>query len=76
MMIIRRLVVPAAAVAMIWLVGSSGARADAIDGNWCAEDGRTLTINGPRITTPAGSTITGDYSRHGFVYVIPANEQA
>jgi hypothetical protein len=50
------------------------ARADAIDGNWCASDGRTLTIEGPRLITPGGAAISGDYDRHGFAYVVPAGE--
>ena len=50
------------------------ARADAIDGNWCHEDGRTMTIDGPAITIPSGKQIVGDYDRHGFSYVIPDDE--
>ena len=50
------------------------ARADAIDGNWCHEDGRRLTIKGPQLTTPAGAEIQGDYDRHGFAYVAPVAE--
>jgi hypothetical protein len=56
------------------LIGAAGARADAIEGNWCAPDGRTLTIEGPRITTPDGTVMKGDYDRHGFTYVVPAGE--
>jgi len=50
------------------------ARADAIDGDWCAADGRRLSIAGPAITTPGGARITGDYSRHHFRYVVPKAE--
>ena len=50
------------------------ARADAIDGNWCAQDGRVMTIEGPAIVTPGGSQITGNYSRHAFSYVVPPGE--
>ena len=50
--------------------------ADAIDGHWChAASGKSLSIDGPTITTPGGNTITGDYDRHGFRYIIPASEQ-
>ena len=49
-------------------------RADAIDGNWCAPDGRVMSIAGPAIVTPGGNRITGDYSRHAFSYVAPAGE--
>lgn len=52
------------------------ALADAIDGNWCHNGGKRLSINGPAITTPGGNKITGDYDRHGFRYVVPAGEPA
>lgn len=50
------------------------ARADAIDGDWCAADGRHMTIRGPAITTPRGHQLTGDYARHSFSYTVPAGE--
>jgi hypothetical protein len=50
------------------------ARADVIDGDWCRADGRTMSIRGPDIVTPGGKTARGDYTRHSFVYVIPAGE--
>jgi cellulase/cellobiase CelA1 len=50
------------------------AHADAIDGNWCADDGRVMTIEGSSIATPGGQQTTGDYSRHAFAYVVPAGE--
>ena len=53
---------------------ATSVRADAIDGHWCAEDGRHLSIAGPAITTPGGKKLTGDYRRHYFSYVIPAAE--
>jgi len=56
------------------LLLASPARADAIDGHWCAEDGRHLSIDGPAITTPGGERMRGDYQRHYFSYVIPASE--
>lgn len=56
------------------LTASGGARADAIDGNWCSADQRHFEIAGPRITTPGGAQITGLYDRHGFVYTVPAGE--
>lgn len=49
--------------------------ADAIDGNWCAADGRVMSITGPAIVTPGGRAITGDYDRHAFAYVVPAGER-
>ena len=54
-------------------VASSSARADAIDGQWCRGSSH-FAIEGPSILTPGGNRIQGSYSRHGFVYVVPANE--
>ena len=51
-----------------------GALADRIDGNWCAKDGRILTIDGPSMITPGGNAIAGDYKRHSFVYTVPKAE--
>jgi hypothetical protein len=50
---------------------ASPAWADAIDGHWCFTDGKRISIQGPAITTPAGSHIQGDYGRHFFSYVVP-----
>ncbi|HJO69772.1 MAG TPA: hypothetical protein QF804_08830 [Rhodospirillales bacterium] len=44
--------------------------ADAIDGTWCNGDGRNMQINGPRIVTPTGADILGQYSRHAFSYAV------
>jgi hypothetical protein len=49
------------------------ARADAIDGQWCLGSSQ-FAIDGPSILTPGGNRIQGNYSRHGFFYVVPANE--
>ena len=59
------------------LIGSflpAPALADAIDGNWCSMDGRSMSIAGPQIVTPGGTKMKGDYDRHGFRYVVPAKE--
>ena len=48
--------------------------ADAIDGNWCHNDGRRLTIRGAEIVTPGGKHMEGQYSRHWFNYTVPAPE--
>jgi hypothetical protein len=53
------------------LASAGSARADVIDGHWCFGSSH-FEING---RTPAGNQITGDYDRHGFSYVVPANEQ-
>jgi hypothetical protein len=62
------------AVVLILVSASTGARADAIDGQWCSIDGKHLDINGPRIRTPGGTQTQGDYDRHAFRYVVPAAE--
>ena len=49
------------------------AMADRIDGEWCHAM-RSLHIDGPSIRTPGGSQIQGNYSRHGFSYVVPGSE--
>lgn len=53
---------------------ASPAIADAIDGQWCDPKGKFLKIDGPSITTPGGTKMTGAYDRHSFTYTIPAKE--
>jgi hypothetical protein len=60
--------------ALLVLAGTGPAFADAIDGDWCSDDGRHMTITGPSIVTPGGSRLQGAYTRHSFVYTVPANE--
>jgi hypothetical protein len=49
--------------------------ADAIDGDWCAPGSAAhMRIEGPDITTPAGTRTTGNYSRHAFSYVVPSGD--
>lgn len=57
--------------AALLAMAATPALADAIDGDWCSDDGRRLTINGPDIVTPAGKQLKGDYDRHNFSYVEP-----
>jgi hypothetical protein len=56
------------------LLFASPALADAIDGNWCHNDGRRFSIRGPAIVTPGGKAMEGNYSRHWFSYVVPTPE--
>ncbi|MDE0059428.1 MAG: hypothetical protein OXI64_00870 [Defluviicoccus sp.] len=65
--------VAAAALAGGWMLAVLDARADAIDGMWC-RDSRSMRIDGPSIVTPGGTSMTGDYDRHGFQYVVPPGE--
>jgi hypothetical protein len=53
---------------------ASHACADAIDGDWCSPEGLRLSIKGPEITTPDNTTIQGNYKRHEFSYVSPADD--
>ncbi|MCB1546795.1 MAG: hypothetical protein KDJ41_02965 [Hyphomicrobiaceae bacterium] len=62
------------AVAALVMATASPALADAIDGEWCGPSGQRLAIDGPKIVTPGGNAITGNYSRHAFSYRVPANE--
>lgn len=63
-----------AATVVAMLVAGVGARADALDGNWCFGDGRHLYIDGPKILTPGGKRLNGDYRRHTFRYTVPGGE--
>jgi hypothetical protein len=55
-------------------LGARPALADAIDGHWCAGDGRRIQIEGPAIVTPGGRHLQGTYDRHHFSYVVPVPE--
>jgi hypothetical protein len=56
------------------VVLAAPALADAIDGDWCHNDGRRFSIRGPALVTPGGKHMEGDYGRHSFSYVVPAPE--
>jgi len=62
------------AAALVFVGVGSAALADAIDGDWCDQSGKALSIRGPKIVTPGGKEMTGRYDRHGFDYVVPAGE--
>jgi hypothetical protein len=71
-MVARQLKYSLPTIAFLFFV--EPAFADAIDGNWCHNDGRRFSIRGPEIVTPGGKTMDGNYSRHWFTYVVPAPE--
>ena len=50
------------------------ALADAIDGQWCFER-KNFSIDGSNFTTPSGKSITGEYDRHAYAYVVPDGEE-
>lgn len=57
---------------IIALLMSGSAWADAIDGTWCADkDHRQITIQGASASFPGGQKISGDYTRHSFLYEVP-----
>jgi|SRR5215212_5589581 hypothetical protein len=56
------------------LASGAPALADVIDGDWCHDDGRRLSIKGAMIVTPGGARLQGDYTRHSFQYLSPATE--
>ena len=70
-----RMLIPLMGLAIAaMLVPIGQAWADAIDGEWCVSDGRYMTIDGPKILTPGGTRMTGNYDRHGFSYTVPSGE--
>ncbi len=66
--------VPVAILAAALVISAGAAMADVIDGDWCAPDGRHLSIRGSSIITPGGAEMSGNYGRHSFTYVAPAAE--
>ena len=51
------------------------AHADEIDGDWCSpDDTKRLSISGPKVITPSGNQITGNYGRHTFSYIAPEGD--
>lgn len=62
-------------VVLLATLQAGPAWADAIDGNWCSREGKSMSISGPQIVTPGGTRMKGDYDRHGFRYVVPAAER-
>ncbi len=64
----------AAACVAALAMAPGAASADQIDGSWCHKSGKRLSIEGPRIITPGGTDMTGDYDRHGFSYIVPPGE--
>jgi hypothetical protein len=70
----RKLTVLGAFVMLAAILLDQPVQADAIDGNWCFK-GRFLSIDGPKMLTPGGKTINGEYDRHGFIYKAPSGEK-
>jgi hypothetical protein len=62
------------AVMTCGLLLAAPALADVIDGNWCRDDGRRFSIEGPTIVTVTGHKTQGDYTRHSFRYTVPESD--
>ncbi len=56
------------------LAASLQAAAEAVDGSWCAPDGRRMVVEGTRLLTPGGQIAQGRYSERAFAVVIPEGE--
>jgi hypothetical protein len=67
------IIVPATAIGIVSGLADV-AWADAIDGDWCAANGKRMSIRGPAIVTPGGQQTSGNYTRHFFSYVVPTGE--
>jgi hypothetical protein len=74
------MILPLRKTAMVLALGLAAAAlipgqalADRIDGYWC-RGAKQFFIEGPRILTPGGKSLSGTYDRHGFRYVVPAGE--
>ncbi len=60
--------------AALSLVAGGVAVAGNIDGSWCAEDGRRISVDGLAVMTPGGQPATGRYTARAFTFVLPAGE--
>ena len=56
------------------LTATGAARADAIDGDWCSEKGRRISIDGPAYSLSGAAKAQGNYTRHTFVFLMPTGE--
>jgi len=61
-------------IAVVLLATTTLAAADQIDGTWCSPSGSSMTIEGSRIVTPGGQSVTGRYNRHHVDYQVPEGE--
>jgi hypothetical protein len=52
----------------------SVAHADAIDGDWCNQDGSQILIDGNSIRLTDGTVVSGNYTRHKFSYIAPPGD--
>lgn len=63
------------ALSLAALLAAAPALADSIDGKWCSEDGRRITIDGALgLWGTGGLKISGDYFRYTYLFPMPAGE--
>ncbi|HKJ62034.1 MAG TPA: hypothetical protein VKA94_08565 [Hyphomicrobiales bacterium] len=60
--------------AIMTCASTQAALADRIDGTWCSPDGKSVSVDGPRVTTSHGNAVDANYNRHHIDYTIPAGE--
>lgn len=65
---------PPAMVIVTLLAATGAARADSIDGDWCSEKGRRISIDGPAYSLSGAAKAQGHYTRHAFAFLMPSGE--
>ena len=60
-------------VPLSFVIGSVAMAAN-IDGSWCADDGRRISVDGVGVVTPGGQSATGRHTARAFTFVLPAGE--
>lgn len=61
--------------ALLVIFVTDGASANTIDGQWCSPNNERMTVQGTRVTTPAGQVVTARATRHHVDYEIPDGER-
>jgi hypothetical protein len=72
---VQKIIFGAAIILTTSLLFSIAAKADAIDGDWCDKGGRFMSVDGPKVLTPGGNSITAEYDRHAITYTAPRGEK-
>jgi hypothetical protein len=62
------------ALSLPFILLAFAAHADAIDGDWCNDDGSHVRIDGPKIELNSSKIVEGNYTRHEFTYIVPEGE--
>lgn len=56
------------------MLSTNAALADQINGIWCSPNGKSVSIDGPNVTTSSGNAVDANYNRHHIDYEIPSGE--